>query len=96
MTASPRTLALRYRIWAHCEPLGWDTSVREIAEALDEPLNVISGIVAGKGWHTRLRAPERSAELGYRAHSPSMARIARGVVPDVVSGRIGVVMETFQ
>lgn len=96
MSLSPRTQALAYRIWAYCEPLGWDASVRDIAEALGEPISAISGTVGIKGWHTRLRAPEQSGELGYRAHSPHMARIARGVVPDVVSGRIGVLMETFQ
>ena len=95
MTASPRTLALRYRIWAHCEPLGWDTSVREIAEALDEPTISIAKVVSHAGWQTRLRAPASAinGEIWYRrATNANPSR----VIGDVVSGRIGVVMETFQ
>lgn len=96
MSLSPRTQALRYRIWAYCEPRGWDVSIRDIAEALGESIGTISGTVRINGWHMRLRAPERSSKLDYDVHSPHMARIARGMVPDVVSGRIGVAMETFQ
>ena len=95
MTASPRTLALRYRIWAHCEPLGWDTSVREIAEALGESPQLIGATIRDKGWHTRLRASQNTikTEIWYHRDTP---RIPSRVIGDVVSGRIGVVMETFQ
>lgn len=95
MNPSPRTMALRYRIWAHCEPLGWDTTVMEIAEALDETPQMIAATIKDKGWHTRLRATESAIKTELWRHR-AIPQIPSRVVSDVVSGRIGVLMETFQ
>jgi len=52
---SPRVMALRFRIWAYCEPRGWDCDVVEIAEALGESMQRINKICTDRGWCNRLR-----------------------------------------
>ena len=55
MGKSPKTEALAFRIWAHCQPLGWDTDVREIADHLGVSFQQVAGICRSKGWSNRLR-----------------------------------------
>ena len=56
----PKIEALAFRIWAHCEPLGWDTDARQIADAMDETVQRVTSICAVKGWTDRLRpAPKK-------------------------------------
>jgi hypothetical protein len=56
MTYSPRTEALAFRIWSHCQPIEWDITVPDLADALDEPTNRVRTVVNLKGWQTRLRS----------------------------------------
>ena len=58
---SARTEAVAYRIWAFATPKGWDLTIREIADGIDEPLGRVRRIVVSRGWHHRLR----SATLDY-------------------------------
>ena len=46
MTVSPRTQALRYRIWAYANPRGWDVTMQDIADALGETREEISSCIA--------------------------------------------------
>lgn len=57
---SPRTLALRFRIWQIAEPSGWNLTSAEIADRLGD---VSSGTVAQciryAGWANRVRTSQR-------------------------------------
>lgn len=53
---APRTEALAYRIWAYATPLGWDCSVKEIAEALgDVSWETVRTVMQHKKWLSRVR-----------------------------------------
>ena len=52
---TPRSHTLAYRIWAHCEPIGWDITNADLAKSLGEPAGRVNGVVMRKGWHHRLR-----------------------------------------
>lgn len=67
---NPRSEALAFRIWAHCKPIGWDCTMADLAERLDEPVERIRAVVGRKGWTGRLR----SSRVDYDAH-----RAARGI-----------------
>ena len=50
-----RTEALAFRIWAHCEPLGWDCTVKDVAEALGVRWQRVNAICHHRNWTNRLR-----------------------------------------
>jgi hypothetical protein len=63
---SPKSEAVAYRIWCFAEPRGWDVSVMEIAEALDESPQRVASTCQRRGWIGRMRAPERRClDVGY-------------------------------
>lgn len=79
---SPRTHALRFRIWAHCEPLGWDVTIAEVARAIEEPISAVVSAAQSAGWASRFRAaPKRAPMSGYTWN-------ANHIAADVVAGRI--------
>jgi len=53
--ANPKSEALAFRIWAYAEPLGWDCTVKDIAEELGESWQRVSRVCVLKGWASRLR-----------------------------------------
>jgi len=53
---NPRTHALAFRIWQHCQPIDWNITVPDLAEALNEPTGRVRSVVTLKGWQTRLRS----------------------------------------
>ena len=56
-----RTEALAYRIWAHCEPLGWDCTVKDVAEALGVKWQRVNAICQHRNWTNRMRHSATSA-----------------------------------
>jgi hypothetical protein len=62
MKLSPRSEALAYRIWAHCGPLGWNTTIADVADALEAPYASVRVILARKGWIRRLRTTKLDCE----------------------------------
>lgn len=52
---TPANEALAYRIWAFCEPLGWDCTALEIAENVDDSAHRVGAILRWKGWAGRIR-----------------------------------------
>lgn len=52
---SPKAEAAAYRIWCYAEPRGWNVSVTEIAEALDESPKRVGSICNHRGWLSRMR-----------------------------------------
>jgi hypothetical protein len=61
---NPRTAAIAYRIWAYANPRGWDCTVREIADELEESVHSVRGICTSKGWSHRLMATD-IRKVGY-------------------------------
>ena len=61
---TPQQEAIAFRIWAHCEPLGWDVTIPDIAEALDLTKQRVIGICVSKGWVDRFR------KVQYRRFQP--------------------------
>lgn len=54
MTPASHTLA--YRVWGECNLHGWDRTIAEVAEALDEPVQRVRRIVQVKQWADRFRS----------------------------------------
>lgn len=52
---TPRGHAIAFRIWQYCQPLGWDCTLAEVADALDEPLATVRAVIKLKNWGGRLR-----------------------------------------
>ncbi|TMV86436.1 hypothetical protein FGG78_19820 [Thioclava sp. BHET1] len=82
---TPRSMALAYRIWGHCTPIGWNTTAAEIADALGEPVGAVRRICAMKNWTWRLRAVRpRASDQQYIPPGPEELRfeeLASGVEP---------------
>jgi hypothetical protein len=53
---TPREHALAFRIWHHCEPIGWDCTISEVAEALGVNRLLLGQVAAKKGWSSRFRS----------------------------------------
>lgn len=56
MALNPKTEALAFRIWAHCEPRSWNLNMSDLADALGESTHRVRMVVQKKGWLSRLRA----------------------------------------
>lgn len=58
MTDNPQAkrMALEFRIWQHCAPLGWDLTMKDCARALDVHYMQIVWAARRKGWLSRFRA----------------------------------------
>ena len=63
---SPATQALAYRIWAHCQPIGWNCTIMEIADALGVDWHRVNWTLGRKGWSGRVRSmkPDSHGFLG--------------------------------
>jgi DNA-binding transcriptional regulator LsrR (DeoR family) len=55
---TPRQHAIAYKVWAHCEAIGWDCTVPECADAIGEPATFVGRVVSARGWATRFRAAQ--------------------------------------
>lgn len=55
MKKNPHLEAVAFRIWTYAEPLGWDVSVPDLADALDLPKREIDKALYYKGWARRLK-----------------------------------------
>lgn len=60
---SPKTMALAYRIWCHCESEGW-SNYAEIGEALGETPERIRRVIEIKRWGHRLESQLRHDREG--------------------------------
>ncbi len=52
---TPRGHAIAFRVWQYCQPLGWDCTLAEVADALDEPFATVRAVIGVKNWGGRLR-----------------------------------------
>jgi hypothetical protein len=55
---TPRQHAIAYKVWAHCEPIGWDCTAHECAEAIGESASWVGRVARLKGWATRFRVSQ--------------------------------------
>ncbi len=89
MTVSPKTQALRYRIWAYSNPRGWDVTMQDIADALGESMARVRSCIANTpGWAGRVRWTTDGSR-GIEAYQAGAERAGRYVAADIVAGRIG-------
>lgn len=58
-----RSETLAFRVWAHAKPLGWDCTIAEIADAIDEDMERIRRVCQLKGWGRRFRVQRRRVDL---------------------------------
>lgn len=77
MAVSAHTEALAFRIWQFAEPLGWNCTHGEVAEAIGEPMASVRSVCALKQWSGRLRTGLRDIDGvghyrsgGINAYSP--------------------------
>lgn len=59
MKFNPKTEALAFRIWAYARRIGWDCTIAQLAEALDENIHRVRAVVVHKKWTRRLRVAEK-------------------------------------
>jgi len=52
---TPRGHAIAFRIWQYCQPLGWDCTLAEVADAIDVTLPTVRAVIKRKNWGGRLR-----------------------------------------
>lgn len=81
---SPRTMALRYRIWAYAAPKGWDVTTADIAEALGESRACIRRILVDAGWLERTRATRQDTAMS--SWNGSARAAASHIASDILSG----------
>ncbi len=83
---TPAQMALEYRIWAHCDPLGWNVTPGEIAAELGVGLQYVNHALRRRGWANRVRgsATQRGVSYGQAANRTAGLAIA----DDVAHGRI--------
>jgi len=51
----PKKEALAFRIWAFCEPRGWDVTSAEIGEEFGMTAHHVGAFLRGRGWSNRIR-----------------------------------------
>lgn len=61
---SPKSEAIAFRMWAFATPLGWDTTIREVAEHLDVSTGTARNIAQLKGWLSRFRKGGKGEDFG--------------------------------
>lgn len=69
---TPKTLTRMYLIWCHCQPLGWQQSYTDVAEALGLHYNTVARIAAVMGWQDR-----------FRLTTPSLLELRGGHDPEI-------------
>jgi len=89
MTATPRTMALRFRIWAYAQPRGWDVTFAEVADALGVSVKSVGAIAQAAGWVQRFRVADTHARRDAWGESNGHFIYARHAAADIVAGRIG-------
>lgn len=47
---------IAFRMWQYAEPLGWDCTARDVADAIGVTYQSIGHVARMKGWTTKLRA----------------------------------------
>lgn len=52
---SPKSEAIAFRMWAFATPLGWNTTILEVAEHLEVSESTVRIIARTKGWLDRFR-----------------------------------------
>ena len=87
MTPSPKTLALRYRIWCFAAARGWDVTCNEIGEAVGEPGHRIGSVLQAAGWISRVRVALRGPETLLKGGGAAR-NAEQHVIRDVLAGRV--------
>jgi hypothetical protein len=84
MTISPRTMAMRYRIYCYANPKGWDVTIADIAEALDESRAGIRRVLTDAGWTDRIRATRQDTAMS--SWNGSARAAANHIAAGILSG----------
>ena len=89
MTVSPKTQALRYRIWAYANPRGWDVTYNEVADAIGEPVRSVASVIQHAKWASRMRVAERHVVRDNWGLNGAGSLAGSYTAADIVAGRIG-------
>jgi len=90
---TPATNALRFRIWQHCQPLGWNVTLVDLAEVLDEDINRVRAVVQHAGWSGRLRSAQVDNFDPNGFHLFGTNAAARAIAGEVIAGRVNLEAE---
>ena len=85
---NPKTEALKFRIWQYASPKGWDVTVNDIADALEESPERVRAVCVAAGWMTRIRKLSDHRGQDFMFWVNGTASAAREVVKGVVNGKI--------
>lgn len=70
MKLKPATEALAYRIWCFAQPLGWNCTIVDVADALGVTPHRVTTTCMHKGWLRRFRAGVTEVARSARQDSP--------------------------
>lgn len=87
---SPHSEAVAFRIWAHCDPIGWDCTHREVADAIGVSASSVSAVCNLKGWNQRLRAnddPQARAATAWRTRRGGASFLSSDAELDAIASR---------
>ena len=76
----PRTHALAFRIWAYADPLGWNCTIREVAEQLGVSFGSVKNTAASKSWLERFRANNETAASAERFSARGQGALAQDAI----------------
>lgn len=83
---TPKQNALAFRIWQYAEPLGWDCTAAEIADAVRSTPQAVVSVVKMKGWWTRIRTT-RSENVMRRWNGAGISEtiLSGGVAAEIIA-----------
>ena len=83
---TPKQNALAFRIWQYAEPLGWDCTAAEIADAVRSTPQAVWIVCKAKGWGTRVRSDSRgNGSLRWNGTGINETILAGGVAADIIA-----------
>ena len=87
---SPHSEAVAFRIWAHCDPIGWDCTSRDVADALGIDGASVGQVCRLKGWTQRLRVdgPDSDIRSGLKdGRSGNPMQVTDDAMLDAIASR---------
>lgn len=64
MKRTPKQMALDFRVRQYCDAIGWDTTMKDCADALDVHCNAVRQASVRNGWQNNFRSTKHDAPFG--------------------------------
>ncbi len=87
---TPKSAALRFRIWQYASARGWDVTFGEVADALGVSVMAAARAAHSAGWSDRFRSKKFDSFLRDDARTLIELSRSRHLAEQIVAGRVGV------